>query len=165
MRFNLRIKVGNITFFGMISSTQRLEGISSRQPDGKHFLQWDIEHVTLQRAKEVLRRIQARHHLANIYIVSDKTGSYRAWCFNRISFPTLLVIQAESLSILDYGFFAYAVRRLETTLRIDKKKGRPEQKLIGVLESYPCPIPSFMKHIVYDTGLVKKGTSILLGGD
>jgi len=165
LRFNLRMKIGNITFFGMVSSTQRLEGISSKQPDGKHFLQWDIEHVTLQRAKEVLRRIQAKHHLANIYLVSDKTGSYRAWCFNRVSLSTLLAIQAESLPILDYGFFTYAVRRGETTLRTTKKKGRSKQKLVDVLESYECPIPSFMDHVFYDTGLVKRGTSILLGGD
>jgi hypothetical protein len=149
----------------MIARTQTLEGVASRQPDGKHFLMWDIEHATLQQAKEKLRRIQARHHLPHIYLVSDKSSSYRAWCFCRVSLSTLLVILAESLSILDYGFLYYAVKRKSATLRTDKKKGRSKQKLIGVLESYEAPIPSFMRQVIYDTGLTKQGKSLLLGGE
>lgn len=78
---------------------------------------------------------------------------------------TFLKILVDSLSILDYSFFYYTVKRKKATLRVCSKKGRPVQRVIGVLESYPCPIPSTMEKVVCDTGLVKRGRSLLLGGD
>ena len=126
-------------------SVARAKGIASRQLDGKHFLQWDIEHTTLQRAKEVLRRVQARHHLSHVYLVSDRSSSYCAWCFNRVTLSTLLVVLSELLEILDYSFLYYRFKRREATLQADKKKGRPERKLIGLLKGYETPIPSFIR--------------------
>ena len=82
-----------------------------------------------------------------------------------VSFKTFVKVLADSLNIMDYNFFYYTVKRKKATLRLSKKKGRPEQAIVEVLESYPCPIPLAMEEVVYDTGLVKKGTSILLGGD
>jgi len=151
-RLNIRLRLRALTLFFMVAWSQRLHGIASRQLDGKHILMWDLENCTLQQAKERLRRSQERHHLSHIYIVSDKSGSYRAWCYSRVSLSTLIAVLSESLDILDYSFLYYTVKRREATLRTDKKKGRPEQKLIGVLESYPCPEPSFMREVVYDTG-------------
>jgi hypothetical protein len=36
---------------------------------------------------------------------------------------------------------------------------------VSVLESYPAQIPETWEKVTYDTGIVKKGRSILLGGD
>jgi hypothetical protein len=62
-------------------------------------------------------------------------------------------------------FFEYTERRKKATLRTSNKHGRPPQKLVSVLESYPGPIPETWEKVTYDTGLVKRGRSILLGGD
>jgi hypothetical protein len=48
------------------------------------------------------------------------------------------------------------------------KKGRPPQKVVCVLRSYPVAFPSgdfVIERVVYDTGLQKRGFSILLGGE
>jgi len=46
------------------------------------------------------------------------------------------------------------------------KKGRPKQKVVSFLESYPVPFPSsFIEYVVYDTGLQKRGIAVLLGGE
>jgi hypothetical protein len=166
MRFNFRVKVANLTFFAMIAKTQTLEGVSSLQADGKHIIMWDLEKCTLQQAEKTLNKIQKKYQLSNIYISSDFEKSYRAWCFSKVSFEIFLKILVDSLSILDYNFFYYTVKRKKATLRTSSKKGRPAQKVVSVIESYSIPLgESVVERVVYDTGLQKRGVSILLGGE
>ena len=150
----------------MIAETQTLEGVTSLQPDGSHIIMWDLENCTLEEARDILREVQRKYGLSHIYIVSDLEGSYRAWCFSKVDFQTLLSILVDSLSILDYSFFYYTVKRRKATLRTSTKKGRGIQEVVSVLESYPVSIPSSaMERVVYDTGLEKEGFSVLLGDD
>jgi hypothetical protein len=169
LRFNFRIKIGSVTYFTMLSTTQRLKGITSMIPNDtrkRHYVFWDIEHPVLEEDEKILRQVQTKYGLSNIYIVSDVEGSYRGWCFSKVSFQTYLNILVDSLGILDYSFFYYTVKRRKATLRISQKKGRPPQKVVSVLESYPVPFPSsFIEHVVYDTGLQKRGIAVLLGGE
>ena len=62
---------------------------------------------------------------------------------------------------------ARALERKKATLRTSSKKGRPEQRVVWVLKSYSVPIHSdfTVERVVYDTGLEKRGISILLGGE
>jgi hypothetical protein len=163
-RFNLRAKIGNITFFFMVAKTQTLEGVTSLQPDGKHIAMWDLENCTLEQAEETLRNVHIKYGLSHIYVVSDVEGSYRAWCFSKVDYETLRSILRDT-DYLDPMFFEYTERRKKATLRTSNKHGRPPQKLVSVLESYPAPIPETWEKVTYDTGLVKRGRSILLGGD
>jgi hypothetical protein len=166
MRFNFRVKFANLTFFAMIAKTQTLEGVTSLQSDGSHIVMWDLENCTLQKAEKTLRKIQRKYRLSNIYIASDVEGSYRAWCFSTVDFNTFLKVLVDSLGILDYNFFYYTVRRRKATLRTSMKKGRPAQRVVRFLESYPVPFnQSVVEKVVYDTGLEKRGISLLLGGD
>lgn len=168
MRFNFRAKFRNLTFFAMIAKTQTLEGVTSLQADGSHIVMWDLENCTLQKAEKTLKKIQRKYRLSNVYIASDVEGSYRAWCFSKVDFGTFLKILVESLSILDYNFFYYTVKRKKATLRTGSKKGRPIQRVVSVLQSYYSPIStenSSVEKVVYDTGLQKRGISLLLGDD
>lgn len=132
----------------------------------RHYVFWDIEHAFLKEDEKILRQVQTKYGLSNIYLVSDLEGSYRGWCFSKVSFQTYLNILVDSLSILDYSFFYYTVKRRKATLRISQKKGRPKQKVVSVLESYPVPFPSsFIENVVYDTGLQKRGLAVLLGSE
>jgi hypothetical protein len=152
----------------MIAKTQTLEGVTSLQSDGNHIIMWDLENCNLKQAEKTLTEIQKKYCLSHIYIASDNQNSYRAWCFSKIDFNTFLKILVESLSILDYNFFYYTVKRRKATLRTGSKKGRPAQKVVSVLESYCYPIPieeSIVEKVVYDTGLQKRGISLLIGGE
>jgi hypothetical protein len=164
VRFNLRVKFRNWTFFAMIAKTQTLEGVTSLQPDRTHIIMWDLENCTLIQAEETLRNVQKRYGLSHIYIASDNEGSYRAWCFSRVSFKMFLHILLDT-EHLDPIFFDYTVKRKKATLRTSNKRNRLPQKLVSILESYPLPIPETWEKVTYDTGLVKRGRSILLGGD
>jgi hypothetical protein len=163
-RFNFRVKIGNITFFFMVAKTQTLEGVTSPQPDGKHIVLWDLENCTLEQAEETLRNVQIKYGLSHIFIASDSERSYRSWCFSKIDYKTFLHILLDT-EHLDPIFFDYTVKRKKATLRTSNKQGRPSQELVSVLESYPAPISETWEKVTYDTGLVKKGRSILLGGD
>ncbi len=139
---------------------------TSLQKDGSHIVMWDIEKCTLQQAKDVLRDVQKKHHLSNIYLTSDCEKSYRAWCHSKVSFEVLIQILADSYSIVDPNFFYYTVKRKKATLRTGAKKGRPSQKVIFLLESFYLPFnESKVEKVIYDTGLEKQGKSLLLGGD
>jgi len=163
LRFNFRIHKFNRTLFVMYSDTQTLEGATSLLKNGKHIVMWDLEDCSLDEAKETLRNVQKKYNLADIYIVSDAERSYRAWCYSFVDFKTLLHILLDT-DHLDYIFFYYTVKRRKATLRTNNKKGRVKQKIVCVLWSYPMPIiKTNIERVDYDTGLEKRGLSILLG--
>jgi hypothetical protein len=116
MRDNIRVKIANLTFFAMLSSTQRLEGVTSLQKDGKHIVMFDLEKCTLQQAEKTLRKVQKKYHLSDIFIVSDVELSYRAWCYSRVDFVTFLKILLD-VDFLDWNFFYWTVKRGKATLR------------------------------------------------
>lgn len=152
----------------MIAQTQTLEGVISLQTDGSHIVMWDLENCTVEEAKKVLEKVQRKYCLSHIYVTSDVEKSYRAWCFSKIDFQTFLKILVECLSILDYNFFYYTVKRKKATLRTCCKKGRTPQKVVCVLKSYYRTVPfgnCAVEKVVYGTGLEKRGISLLLGGD
>jgi hypothetical protein len=162
MRVNFRIKLGGNTFFMMFARTQTLEGITSLMPNGKHIILWDIEDCTLEQAKHTLQFVQLNYDLSDIYVTSDKNGSYRAWCFNRVSLKQYIHILLDT-DFLDYGFMYYTVKRKKATLRTSKKQGRVPQRIVSILRSYPVPIPEQFEKVIYDTGIDKRGTFIRLG--
>ena len=147
----------------MFSDTQTIEGKTSLQPDGKHIVMWDLDDCTLEQAEETLRNVQKKYDLSDIFIVSDAERSYRGWCYSKVDFKTFLHILLD-VDYLDYNFFYYTVKRRKATLRTNSKKNRPKQQLVNVLESYPVQIPKkALEKVVYDTGIEKRGISILLG--
>ena len=147
----------------MIATSQTLEGLTGLLKSGHHVIFWDIEGTSFEKAERTLKKVQKKYHLAHIYLVSDFKNSYRAWCWSRVTFPTLMLILTDSLSILDYNFYYYTVKRRKATLRTAKKKDRPQQKVISVLPSYFAEIPEEMERVIYDTGTEKRGFSVLLG--
>lgn len=163
-RFNFRVKLRDWTFFAMIAKTQKLEGVTSVQSDGSHIVMWDLEKCTLEQAKKSLLFVQEKYGLSHIYIVSDVIGSYRAWCFSKVDFKTLLHILLDT-DFVDPVFFDYTVKRKKATLRTSNKKGRPPQQLVSVILSYPAAIPETAEKVTYDTGIQKRGISVIIGED
>jgi len=171
-RLNVRIAGKGLTIFAMLSRTQKLVGVTSRcfdkkgKPDGKHIIMWDLDSdiCTLDKAKETLIWVQKKYDLSNIYLTSDKEGSYRAWCFSRVSEKTLYHILVDSLDAIDFLFFYHTVKRRASTLRTSSKAGRVSQTCIGILRSYFAPFPKgIVERVIYETGFDKKGTSLELG--
>jgi hypothetical protein len=125
---------------------------------------WDLEKCTEQEAEQTLIKVQKKYHLSHIYIVSDVEGSYRAWCFTKVDLKKFLHILLDT-NHLDSNFFYYTVKRRKATLRTRTKKGRPKQQVVSILKSYSVPIPvnSKVEMVTYDTGLEKRGFSLLIG--
>jgi len=151
----------------MLSRTQTLEGVTSLLPNGKHIPLFDIEgkNCSLERAKSGLSKLQDCYGLPDIFLTSDKQGSYRAWCFAEADFVDYLRMQLDLIDagVLDYNFFYWTVFQGKSTLRTSSKKNRPPQEVVSVLQSYSVPIPESVEKVVYDTGIQKRGISILLG--
>ena len=93
---------------------------------------------------------------------SDAEKSYRGWCFTPVDFETYLKILLDT-DYVDWNFFFYTVKRRKATLRVSNKKNRSPQELVSVLRSHSVPIPEMCEKAVYDTGIEKRGVSILLG--
>lgn len=110
MRLNFRVKIANLTFFAMIAKTQRLEGVSSLQSDGKHIVMFDLENCSLVQAKKTLGDVQRKYRLSDIFVVSDVEKSYRAWCYSKVDFVTFLKILLD-VKFLDWNFFYWTVKR------------------------------------------------------
>jgi hypothetical protein len=169
MRFNMRIKIREWTFFMMLAKTQTLEGVTScsfsedGKPDGMHFPMWDLEECTLEEAYTSLRIVQEKYSLGDIFVTSDKEGSYRAWCFTRVPLKTYLHILLDT-EHLDWNFFYWTVHRGKATLRTSNKQKRQPQKVIKILRGYPEMFPTKVEQVIYDTGTEKRGRNILLEG-
>jgi hypothetical protein len=88
--------------------------------------------------------------------------SFRGWCFAQVDFKTLLKILLD-VDFLDWNFFWWTVKRGKATLRTSNKKNRAPQRLVSVLRSYSVPILELCEKVLYDTGVEKRGTTILLG--
>lgn len=172
-RFNLRITTSRFTFFTMLARSQRIEGITSTvhdkngKPTNYHYVFFDLEGASLETIKKILKKIQIRFGLSNIYLTTDNNGkTYRGWCFSVVTFETYLKILIDCGSIVDYGFLYYTFKRKEATLRLSRKEGRPFQTCTDVIESFFVPFPTgIMKRVLYVTGSEKKGTTINLGVD
>jgi hypothetical protein len=148
------------------NKTQTLQGITSLIPNSKdkHIIMIDSKsNCNLHLLTEKLKDIQEKYNLSNVGIFSDKEGSYRVWCFTQVYFVTLLRILLDVYDFLDYNFFYWTVVKGKATLRTNSKKNRPRQELVSFLMSYPVPIPEKCEKVIYDTGVEKRGLSILLG--
>jgi len=157
------MKLSNITVFFMISNTQTLEGITSKVGEDEHIILWDLENCTLEQAIETLDDVQYEYRLGDIYIVSDAEGSYRGWCFSRRTWKEYLIILLKTKH-LDYNFWYWTVRRGKATLRISNKKGRQPQQVVGFLRGYEeTHIPDRLIHVLYDTGIEKRGVVVKVG--
>lgn len=163
MRFNFRVKIGNITFFATISNSQTLEGVTSLVGNSQHIVMWDMEKCNLEQAVKTLSKIQYKHRLGDIFLVSDKDQSYRGWCFSVRDWKEYLIILLET-EHLDYGFFYWTVFRGKATLRISNKLNREPQNTVACLRGYEeTRIPEKLEYVVYDTGVEKVGRTISLG--
>ena len=162
---------GNLGFSILIlfAKVQRLHGITSLLPNGKHIILGDSEGCTLERLIESLSKVQISHSLSNIYIYSDAEAelSWRFFCYSQVDFDTLneILLKVKKDGCLDPIFYKYTIRRGKASLRTSIKKNRPPPKLVKVLESYPVPFPEQVQEVFYDTGIVKKGISFSLGDD
>lgn len=168
-RVNFRATTNLFTFFGMIARSQKLEGVTTQvfddkgKPTKNHYVFFDLEGTTLKIIKKILKRIQQKYGLSNIFITSDNNKTFRGWCFSIVSFDTLLKILIDCKEIVDFGFVQYTFKRKEATLRLSQKEGRPLQNIVAVIESFSVPFPKVMKHVVYVTGCEKKGSTIDIG--
>ncbi|MEM2675636.1 MAG: hypothetical protein QXT10_03980 [Candidatus Bathyarchaeia archaeon] len=162
-RLNFLFKFRNITVFFMVSASQTLEGITSKVGEDQHIILWDLEKCTLEQAKETLAEVQYKYRLGDIWITSDCEGSYRAWCFSRRPFKEYLKILLDT-EHLDWNFFYWTVKRGQATLRTSNKQGRPPQKVVAYLKGYePTEFPDKVVHVLYDTGVEKRGVVVKIG--
>jgi len=150
----------------MLSETQNLEGMGSLLSNGKHLVFLDLENCTLQQVIEVLMKVQISYNLSDIFIVSDRERSFRAWCFSQVDFDIYLEIlgKVRRHGILDWNFYKWTVDRGYATLRTSNKKHRQPQELVFTLKTYSVPEPKMVKQVIYGTGVQKSGLTLLMKG-
>ncbi len=163
MRFNFRIKLRNTTLFFMVSSTQTLEGVMSKLPGQPtmHYVFWDIENCTLTQAKNSLTLVQSLYGLSNIYITSDRERSYHAFCFTPVPFRRYLQILLAT-EFVDWNFIHWTMVRGQATIRTSRKQDRSASQVVDTLITRYEPIPENLATVIYDTGLVKKGLTMII---
>ena len=155
-----RIGKREFTLFGSIAESQTLEGITSKAGNELHYVFADIEGCNTPTAIAEAKYVQKKYVLPDIVLVSDRENSFRLWCFGKVDFKTLLKILLD-IPHLDYNFFFWTVQRTKATLRVSDKKNRPPQKVVAFLSSYPVPIPETVEKVIYDTGIQKRGLTLI----
>jgi hypothetical protein len=158
-RLNIRFKFGNVTIFFMVALTQTLKGISSKIEWNKHIILWDLDKCNITQAERALRDVQDKYNLSDIHIFSDRNDGFCAICFKQVTYIELLRIIIDT-QYIDVGFISYTAKRNKATLRMLRKEGRPELKILSTLKTYSIPLPDNMEFVTYDTGLVKDGISL-----
>lgn len=162
MRLHLRIKLHNLTVFGMLSSTQRLYGITNKIGKDKYFILWDMEDCTLEECLNELNKIQYIHSLGEIFITSDHERSFHAWCYNIVNFRKFLSIVCDT-KYCDWNFIRWSVVRGQATIRTSQKKNRPKQRLVATIWGKHNEIVQSPNRVIYDTGIDKRGMVLQIG--
>ncbi len=170
MKKSLRIKIGNLTLFGLISYTQTVVGITSLVEnvgdvwENKHILFWDLEGCSFDEVIKELDYIQEIYELGEIYIIGDneKGETFNAICFSRVAFRRFLEILIAT-QYVDYLFYRYTITRGKATIRLTDKIGRGKHRILKVLEGPKYAIPTTMERVIYDTGLDKIGSFFEVG--
>jgi hypothetical protein len=156
----------------MLAETQTLEGLTSQVVgrEGYHYPLFDIEKhgeiVSLEEVEYELGKIQVSYGLPDIFIMSDRIGSFRAWCFGEVRFTDYMRMQLDLLDagILDWNFSYWTMNKGEGTLRVNSKQNRPKQELVSTLHSYSVTFPEDkIEPVFYDTGIEKRGLTVFLG--
>ena len=111
-------------------------------------------------------KVQISYNLSDIFIVSDRERSFRAWCFSQVDFDIYLEIlgKVRRHGILDWNFYKWTVDRGYATLRTSNKKHRQPQELVFTLKTYSVPEPKMVKQVIYGTGVQKSGLTLLMKG-
>lgn len=153
----LRINIRNrFLLFFMLTKIQTVKGMSTQvynehnRKTKKHYIYWDMDNCSLNQAENELKSIQMQYDLGNIYITSDKENSYRAQCFNKISFSEYIRILANTKYVDDL-YLMEVFRRREGILRLSPKRDREPQKVVSILSSYYNKIPTKFKAEIYQT--------------
>lgn len=107
-----------------LTHSQRLKGVNSKLPDGRHFLMWDFDGKEHDDIKSTLLDIQKRFKLSRIFLVNTGLpGFYHAYCFRALPWADVLHVLASTEG-LDPVYFKIGIFRGFFTLRISGKKGR-----------------------------------------
>lgn len=61
-------------------------------------------------------------------------------------------------------FFFWTIRHGASTLRLTNKEGRQPQRVAALLKGFEeTEIPTRLVHVIYDTGIEKKGRVVKIG--
>ena len=118
-----KLTIGNLRLTFSMARIQKVVGVNSRLPDGKHILMWDFDDTKLLNVVAYLSAIQQRYRLPTIYVLrSSPPDNYIAYCFKRVEWIDAVRVVANTQGV-DYNFLKYGVYRGRFTLRVSAKKG------------------------------------------
>jgi len=163
MRLVIDFHIGNIVFFGFISSTQKIFGLTSKVPDSDdaHYIFWDMEGCTLEECIRELTYIKKTFNLKhNIYITNNgKELSYRGYCFDVVPLRRLIEILCTT-QFVEWQFIRYSTNRGFASIRLSPKHDRPYQTIVSTIEGEQEKLPDKLNFVIYDTGIEKKSKVI-----
>jgi hypothetical protein len=161
-RIEIRKRFLNRVLYVMFARVQIVSGISSRYSEdyNLHRILWDLDSCTLDRAKELLLKIQQQYNLGNIDVISDKEGSYGAICNSIVTFKELIHILVDT-ELIDPLFVRYCIQRHEAIIRLSDKENRPIHRetvarLYRTSDRFYDEVSNFYK-LKYETGYIKEG--------
>jgi len=148
---NIAFQIRNIRFHVGFSIQKKVIGVNSQLEDGKHFLLWDFDGLSLGEVMTALEYVQGWFELPSIYILNTGIeGYYHAYCFKKFHWAKAMYALASTRGI-DETFFKLGVMRGYWTLRFSDKKDRSFEK-VAELESpfeedvNPYEISSFAEY-------------------
>ncbi len=155
MKYTIRKKWMGFLLYGFITRLQKCEGITSIVPNEElHYVLMDLDETNYFEVLTNLQQTAPKHNLKNVVIMSDKEGSYRIFSPTKVEFKELIQILFNMRGI-DYNFIKWTVRREYATIRISKKKGRNNMKILNILyhDGIYKPSIDMFKLIEYQTDI------------
>ena len=156
MKRTFRKQFGQLLIYGFVTWLQKAEGITSIVPNkpNRHYVLMDLDETNLFEVTKNLEETIKKYKLKNIVIMSDKPTSFRIFSPTIVEFETLIKILLDTKGI-DFNFIKWTMRREYATIRISKKKGRNDMKILNILKhdgKYKPTIDMF-KLIEYQTDI------------
>jgi len=149
----LKIRFWNWKFMFSCSQIEDIVGVNSKVGDDEHILMWDFDRVSFKTMMAMLREVQKRWNLPNIYVVRTKSpGGFHAYCLSKNSFRMACQMLLD-ISFLDMTYYRLGVTRGYWTLRISPKSNR-DIVLVDVLKSdvpEDVSVKDLKSFVIYET--------------
>lgn len=148
-----RITIGNRRLTFTYAKVAKVIGVNSNLEDGRHILMWDFDDTNLEDVKGVLRVVQARYFLSEIYILETKKAmNFIAYCFTAMDWRKAVEIIAQT-QLVDWQFFRFGVYRGHFTLRVTPKEDRHIKKVASLVgyELANCTLEDLRSWVRYET--------------
>jgi hypothetical protein len=131
----MRIKFKNrILSIKLLKISKWVNGLSSLTEDNKNVIFFDFDNTTLFELTKILKQIQKKYALSDIYVFKTNVNNFHAICLDKFSFGSIIEIHRLTRGY-DNKHDKHSIPRGYWVLRVNEKRGKDKPVYLKTIKS------------------------------